>query len=280
MTIGKIIEKFVSELKVCYTHKESESITFLVLEKVLKSEKYRLLIQKDEVLKDTDEKHLLKILDELKNCKPVQYALGETEFCGLRFIVNESVLIPRPETEELVYWIKASISIHDKVLDIGTGSGCIAIALKYFQPDAEISAIDISEEALMVAKKNAAINKCAVSFFNRNIFNGDFVQKNKYNVIVSNPPYIKNSEKCQMHNNVIEFEPHIALFVPDNNPLIFYKRIADFAKNNLYKNGLLFFEINELYGHEINDMLSDMDFKNIVIKKDIQGKDRMIRAVK
>lgn len=223
------------------------------------------------------------ILDELKTGKPIQYILGHTEFYGLTFKVNPSVLIPRPETEELVEWVISSVGSWrlavGNLLDIGTGSGCIAISLKKNLPEVHVSAIDISPEALKTAKENAELNDVHVDFIHANILNEKFdIENSKFEIIISNPPYITLDDKKQMHTNVTDFEPHTALFVPENDPLIFYSAIADFALKNLEKGGLLFFETNENYGEQIVELLTNKSFKNIELRKDMSGRDRMIVA--
>ena len=278
MIIGKIIEKFVSGLEELYSTEEARNSTFLVIEKKLGMKRHQILLNKDQEAEHI-EKELNQILNELKTGKPVQYVLGETEFCGLKLKVNEHVLIPRPETEELVYWIKESISVNSKILDIGTGSGCIAIALKHFLPESEVYALDVSEKALDVARKNSFINNCEVHFFTRNILKDDLSDLPQFNVIVSNPPYVTNSEKDLMHKNVLNFEPQSALFVPDDDPLIFYKRITEVSKVKLKTSGNLFFEINEQFGTEVNNLLLNSGFSSVEIKKDLQGKERMVRGV-
>lgn len=241
-------------------------------------------------------KKLEDILDQLKTGKPVQYILGTTEFYGLPFKVNPAVLIPRPETEELVEWALASVgsgqlavgskkfavggsqlaALH--ILDIGTGSGCIAISLKKNLPGANVSAIDISPEALATAKENAELNEVNVNFIEADILNNSEIETPNSEIIISNPPYVTLHDKTQMHSNVTDFEPHTALFVPENDPLIFYKAIAEFAVKNLAPGGLLFFEINESYGAETVELLKDKGFVNIELRKDMSGRDRMIRA--
>jgi len=198
-------------------------------------------------------------------------------FYGLPLKINEHVLIPRPETEELVDWVIKEVKHKkDSLLDIGTGSGCIPIAIKKNLPAISVSAIDISAEALKVASANALINGTEVNFIEADILS--YSSDEKYDVIVSNPPYIRELEKADMHENVLAHEPHAALFVSDENPLIFYKTISDFAYINLNPNGYLFFEINEFLWEETLKILIDKGFKNIELRKDMQGKDRMIMA--
>ena len=219
---------------------------------------------------------------------PIQYIIGKTEFYGFPFILNEHVLIPRPETEELVTFILDKVSKLEsyhtikkentiKILDIGTGSGCIPIALKKSLPLAEISALEKSNKALRIAKKNTHLNKVDINLIQQDILKTTQLN-NTYDIIVSNPPYVRESEKKEIKNNVLNNEPHMALFVEDNNPLIFFDKIAELAKNHLTKNGLLFFEINQYLGKETVDLLRLKGFNTIELKKDIFGHDRVIIA--
>ena len=227
------------------------------------------------------------ILEQLKLEIPVQYLLGKTSFYGLDFEVNENVLIPRPETEELVEWILSNNLIIQKsnpetsglkILDIGTGSGCIAISLAKNIPNATVFAIDVSEKALATAKKNAEHNAVEVTFINQNILETEDLRQ-QFDIIVSNPPYVRNLEKEEIKKNVLDNEPHLALFVEDNDALIFYKKIAELAQKNLSENGQLYFEINQYLGKETVDLIEKMNFKNIELRKDIYGNDRMIKGI-
>lgn len=218
------------------------------------------------------------ILNRLKRYEPIQYITGETEFFGLPFFVNQSVLIPRPETEELVELIlnenkKSGLSL----LDIGTGSGAIAVALAKNMDRASVSAWDISHQALDVAVLNSKANSTDISF-NRVDVLGDYPTDKKYDIIVSNPPYVLDSEKEQMEQNVLEHEPHTALFVPDNNALLFYERIADIALNLLTPAGRVYFEVNQAKGAETVIMLEERGFTEVALFQDLSKKDRMIRA--
>jgi release factor glutamine methyltransferase len=206
--------------------------------------------------------------------------LGSTEFYGLNFKVNESVLIPRPETEELVDWVRTSMDLNKSysMLDIGTGSGCIAISLKSIFANATLTAVDISESALITAAKNALANGLSIDFKQLDILQVNLLPE-KYHVIISNPPYIPTKEKVEIDAHVLDYEPHLALFVPNADPLLFYRKIANLAKESLYEGGFLFFEIHRDYGQQTIQMLSEMDFKLIELKKDIFGNDRMVRAV-
>jgi release factor glutamine methyltransferase len=216
--------------------------------------------------------------NRLQHFEPIQYILGETEFYGLPFKVTPATLIPRPETEELVDWILAHYNKnHKTLLDIGTGSGCIAITLAKNLPSLEISAMDISEETLKIASENAKDHKVGVIFSKVDILNA-LALPQKYDIIVSNPPYVRNSEKKNMQKNVLDYEPTMALFVEDDNPLLFYSKIAALAKNYLNPKGFLFFEINEYLGKEVIQLLKRESFSEIELKKDFFGKDRMIKC--
>ncbi len=226
---------------------------------------------------DSELTEMNSVLERLKHKEPIQYILGKTEFYGLEFLVNKHTLIPRPETEELVELIinKLSDLENCSILDIGTGSGCIAISLKKHLENSEVSAIDFSENALKMAQKNADLNKTDINFIQKDILKTEELPQ-KYDVIVSNPPYVRNLEKQEMKDNVLNFEPHSALFVDDENPLVFYDKIADLAQKHLNKNGLLFFEINQYLGNEMEELLNQKNFKNIEIKNDMFGNARMV----
>jgi release factor glutamine methyltransferase len=280
---------FLQELSSLYDEKEIESFFYIVLESYHNLKRIDLALNPDM---EMDAMQLLRwenVLDELKKEKPIQYILGATEFYGLPFLVNENTLIPRPETEELVEWIvvesRKSKVENLKILDIGTGSGCIAISLAKNLPNAQVFAIDVSEKALATAKKNAEINKVEVNFITTDILQindlKELITHNSqlttpFNIIVSNPPYVRNLEKAEIKPNVLEYEPHLALFVEDNDALLFYRKIAQLAKKNLSENGQLYFEINQYLGKETVALLEEMGFKNIVLKRDIYGNDRMI----
>ena len=225
---------------------------------------------------------LEQIAIRLERQEPVQYILGQTEFCGRMFVVNKHVLIPRPETAELCQWIIAADAAH--ILDIGTGSGCIAITLAAEMPEAEVTAWDISEEALKVAKENAKRTNVHVKFEQVDALHltSDICHQTSdaFDLIVSNPPYICNKERETMETNVLEHEPHTALFVPDDDPLLFYRAIAQYGQTALKEGGWLYFEINPLYAEPLQDMLNKMSYHDIEIKGDQYGKQRMIRAKK
>ncbi|MBS1526432.1 MAG: peptide chain release factor N(5)-glutamine methyltransferase [Bacteroidetes bacterium] len=282
-SVGDISNAFQNELTNLYDAKEIASIYNITLNEIADLSPAKIRAFPEKTLSDEQVNNIENILAQLKTGKPVQYILGHTEFYGLPFKVNPSVLIPRPETEELVDWIISSVGISKptvgSILDIGTGSGCIAISLKKNLPDFTVSAMDISPEALQTAKKNAELNKVEINFIQGDILNPKSeIQLPKSKIIVSNPPYVTPEDKKQMHTNVTDFEPHTALFIPENDPLIFYKAIADFAVKNLEKGGLLFFEINENYGEQIVELLTTKPFNNTELRKDIGGKDRMVKA--
>ena len=228
------------------------------------------------------EEQLLQLNNALKQLcchRPIQQILGYEYFCGLKFKVNESVLIPRPETQELVEWIVSESTGKEDILDIGTGSGCIAISLADRLPLCNVTAFDISPLALDTAKENSIRNSCDIHLQQCDILSYQ-PEENLFDTIVSNPPYIKESEKEQMEANVLDWEPHIALFVPDTNPLLFYRTIAEKAVTMLKPQGKLYFEINRAHGNEVCEMLSTLGYIGIQLKKDFAGNDRMIRAIK
>ncbi|OQX99018.1 MAG: protein-(glutamine-N5) methyltransferase, release factor-specific [Bacteroidetes bacterium 4572_117] len=282
-SINSIIKTFKSELRHIYPNNEIQAFIEILLAYYTGLSKTDLIIKTDETVDSAVCQQIESSIVRLKNMEPVQYIIGETEFYDLKIKVNPAVLIPRPETEELVHWL---INNHKKdkktrVLDIGTGSGCIPLALKNNLPDAEIFALDVSKKALEIAKKNAKINKLDISFVQLDILNA----KNNNNlgmfdIIVSNPPYVRGQEKTLMHKNVLDNEPHLALFVKNNEALVFYEAIIGFAKHHMHKKGCLYFEINEAYGKQMIELFEKNNYKNIELKQDINGKDRMIRAMK
>jgi release factor glutamine methyltransferase len=281
-TVKDAYDEFKGNLTNIYSSSEADAIASLVLTDLTGLSKARLKAFTDTVLSTEQSQKLATILQELRTGKPVQYILGHTEFYGLNFLVNPAVLIPRPETEELVEWILQTIpsSVDMNILDIGTGSGCIPIVLKSHLINNKLFAIDISPDALQTAKRNAELNNTNITFVEADALNlnESVIAEQQYGVIVSNPPYVTMVDKQQMHHNVTGFEPHTALFVPNENPLLFYVAIADFAAGHLKKDGYLFFEINESYGTETVDMLAAKGFNNIELRQDMAGKDRMIRA--
>ena len=268
-----IIPKFLSEIN-NFSSREVISFAYLSIEKILGYSKSDCIIYSNQELTNDNIISFENIISDLKQNIPIQYILGEAHFYDLKFKVNSSTLIPRGETEELVQYIL----LHDfiSVLEIGTGSGCIAISIAR-NSNSKITAIDNSLEALEIAKSNAILNSVKINFVLSDIFN--FSDTKKYDLIVSNPPYVLESEKKIMDKNVLDYEPHNALFVSNNDPLVYYKEIAKIATNNLNKNGLLFFEINENYSKQIIELLSNLNFVDIELKKDINGRDRIIKSV-
>ncbi len=271
---------FNEELSDLYPKTEIDTFFFRTIEHILNLQLTDVFTKQDLLIEDTNMTVLKSIIARLQKEEPVQYILGETEFYGYRFKVNSDVLIPRPETEELVSWVKDTIEnkrTELSILDIGTGSGCIAISIQKEVPTAAVTAFDISEKALYTARKNAELNEANVNFIHHDILSNTPICE-KFDVIISNPPYVRELEKVEIKNNVLNNEPHLALFVDDNNPLLFYKRIADVALTNLNENGVLFFEINQYLGEETKQMLLDKGFKNVVLKNDLFGNHRMIKA--
>lgn len=282
MKIKQYRDLFIKILTPIHGEGEAESFFYLILEAKHQLKRIDLALRPDLDFSNAEISVWDALAEQLKLEIPVQYLLGTTSFYGLDFEVNASVLIPRPETEELVEWIiESQRSIAEsqklKILDIGTGSGCIAISLAKNLPNASIHAIDVSEKALAIAKRNAETNKVDVSFIMQNILQTEDLGQ-QFDVIVSNPPYVRNLEKQEIKKNVLDNEPHLALFVEDNDALIFYRKIAELAQKNLVANGQLFFEINQYLGEETVALLAEMNFKNIELHKDIYGNDRMIKA--
>ena len=277
---AKIYKKhFVDSLESLYGIEEAESFFYLILENKHKLRRIDLALNPNF---DFSEKDILvweKIKSRLLKEEPIQYILGSTHFMDLSFKVTPDVLIPRPETEELVEWIinESKNRTKLKILDIGTGSGCIAISLAHHLPDAEVFAIDVSAKALQMAKQNALLNHVEVHFLEIDILKAENLPQ-QFDIIVSNPPYVRNLEKEEIKNNVLEHEPHLALFVNDFDALLFYKKIAELSIKNLNNNGQLFFEINQYLGREMVQLLEDLQFSNIELRKDIYGNARMTRA--
>ncbi|MES3018929.1 MAG: peptide chain release factor N(5)-glutamine methyltransferase [Bacteroidota bacterium] len=285
MTIASIEKVFVEDLTSLYGAEEAGSIAWLVIGFVCKINRSQYLNNKYDDLSSEELAIFYNMLSELKKGVPVQYLLGETEFYGSVFKVNPSVLIPRPETEELVDWIlkdiKADKSGYEglKMLDIGTGSGCIPVTIKKYVPGLEVYAVDVSVDALAIAEENARLNNIEIDFIQDDMLK-PVADWDKFSIITSNPPYVTLAEKEQMHVNVLEHEPHLALFVPDNDPLIFYKAIAAFADRHLESSGLLYLEINENLGQETVSLLKSSGFKDIHLRQDLRDRDRMIKARK
>ena len=280
MNLREIQNIFKRSLKNLYDKDETATIIRTVLMEALNYSTADLILKDQEVVSFETEEQLLKILERLKQAEPVQYVLGYAWFCGLRFKVNKYVLIPRPETEELVDWIVKQNKIQSPhILDIGTGSGCIAIALAKQIPEATVVAKDISKDALNTATQNALINNVDVKFLEADILN-QHSNEIKYDIIVSNPPYVLQSESETMCRHVLQYEPATALFVPDDDALIFYKAILKYAGIHLKPGGKLFFEINPFKAEEITALLKSSNFIELSIKKDLQGRDRMVMGTK
>lgn len=274
----KIIQKIQNSLTGIYPENEAINLTRLIIEQVTGYSVPILLSDKSKKITSAQEQIIDKIIERLQTSEPIQYILGETEFFGLPFVVDKNTLIPRPETEELIELILSETANKEvSILDIGTGSGCIAISLKKHLPKANVFGWDFSEPALTVARKNAEKNQTPILFEKVNVLQ-IFVPDIKLDIIVSNPPYILESEKKDMDKNVLEYEPHSALFVPDDKGLLFYERIADIALKLLKPQGKLYFEINRQKGMDTAEMLSQKGFSNIRIIKDLSGNDRMVVA--
>ena len=285
MTLKNFRTYFTDTLKEIYPKTEIDTFFFLLIEEKLNLQRVDSVMHPDFLIIDAILSELKVILKRLLKEEPIQYIIGNTEFYGLPFKVNKNTLIPRPETEELVEWVlkevrELQIRKIEKIsiLDIGTGTGCIPISLAKNLSNSSISAIDVSGDALKVAQQNATLNNVEISFLEMDILETKELPQ-QYNLIVSNPPYIRELEKGEIKNNVLENEPHLALFVEDNNPLIFYSKIADLARIHLKKGGLLFFEINQYLGKETVEMLKQKDYNTITLKKDLFGNDRMVKAI-
>jgi release factor glutamine methyltransferase len=284
-----LFQELVSEITAVYDENEAKTIVYLLLNHFLKLSKSDILL--DEKVNQCAD--FYEIIKRLKSHEPIQYIIGETEFYGRKFKVTTDTLIPRPETEELVqlsvisYQSSGERSLrnnekHDakpKILDIGTGSGCIAVSLACELPDAQVYAYDISEQALRIAKENAERNGANVIFEKVNILESSTVYHSPFTVIVSNPPYVMNSEKSEMEKNVLDYEPYLALFVEDDDPLIFYKKIAEFSAKNLTKKGLCIVEINQAFGLETAELFWNEGFSYVEVVKDMFGKDRFVKAI-
>ncbi len=294
MNIKSLKTHFFSELQTIQEDSEIESFFFILTEFLHNLKRIDVSLHPEFEVSETDLEKWKTIISELKTEKPIQYITGEAWFYGLRFEVNENTLIPRPETEELVEWIvesqksivenlKIQKSNNLTILDLGTGSGCIPITLKKEIPNAQVSAIDISEKALEMARKNASDNQVEVNFIQQDILTSQHLnistsQPLLFDIIVSNPPYVRNLEKQEIKRNVLDYEPHLALFVDDSDALLFYRKIAQLALKSLAPNGKLFFEINQYLGNETVELLEQLGFKNIELRKDFMGNDRMICA--
>lgn len=277
MRIREYRNQFIQTLAPIYDLEEAESFFYLVLEDKKQWKRIDLALNTEAEFREIEILVWNEILEKLKQHIPIQYILGKAHFYGLEFEVNENVLIPRPETEELVDWIISSNSNSAKlkILDIGTGSGCIAISLAKNLPNATVSAIDVSDKALATAQKNAENNNVKVNFLLRDILETKNLEQ-QFDIIVSNPPYVRNVEKEEIKQNVLDHEPHLALFVDDHDALVFYRKIAELAQENLSPNGQLYFEINQYLGKEMMDLLEEKSFQQMELRKDIYGNHRMV----
>lgn len=280
----QLYQQLTSRITV-YPPKETQAIVFMLLEHYLRLRNVDVLVDRpipdSQVQPDWD-----SIVERLNQNEPVQHIIGSTEFCGLTFRVSSSVLIPRPETEELVQLVTRDYAEPDEkpsILDIGTGSGCIAIVLARFLPHANVHAWDVSEEALNVARENARQLMADVHFAQQDMLNVSFPLPDapeQFDCIVSNPPYVTYSEADQMRPNVLRFEPHEALFVEDKDPLLFYKAIADFGRHHLKPQGRCYVEINEHFGAETKQVFEERGYTGVELLRDIHGKDRFVRAIR
>ncbi len=286
MTLKELQHNFHKELDVIHGKNEVDSFFRLLVEDYLHFKPFEIALNPKYLVSTKDSKNFSNAIDRLKQEEPIQFIIGQTEFYGFPFKVNSNVLIPRPETEELVRWIldeqRTTNSELPLVLDIGTGSGCIAIALAKHLPNATVYGLDVSLEALKVAKENAILNNVKVEFIEQNIltsFHAELLTASrKFDVIVSNPPYVRKLEKSSIKENVLKYEPHLALFVKDDDPLLFYRAICEFTVHNLKPNGQLYFEINQYLGGELKQLLAKFDFKSVELRKDLFGNDRMLKV--
>ena len=283
---------YASELEKIYGSDEANALIMMLLEHYFGIDRVKMALEPELRLSESELLTLHFAVKELLKNKPIQYVIGETEFCGMRFFVEEGVLIPRPETEEMVKAIVNKNGVtrlgnsylarndNQSLIDIGTGSGCIAISLAKLLKDSVVTAVDVSEKALEIAKKNAEANGVDVQFVLDDILNPKKPEliDNQYDIIVSNPPYVCESEKKEMRANVLDYEPSSALFVSDNDPLIFYRKILEFAQKTLKPNGQIWFEINEKFGIEMKNLCIEKGFQNVEIIKDFRGKDRILKA--
>ena len=281
MTIQEGTFLLLNKLRSIYSREEADTITDWTMEHLTGSKKAERMIYKNEKITADEESKLQQYVERLMTNEPVQYVLNEAWFCGLKLYVDKNVLIPRPETEELVEWVIDGCRFPIEklsILDIGSGSGCVAIALKRRLGKADVWGCDVSQDALRVAQKNAASLGLDVNFFQLDFLNEE--QRNKlpvFDIIISNPPYVTAAESKGMRPNVLNFEPSKALFVPDDDPLVFYKAITDFGRTHLNPNGSIFIESNEAYGEQVAELFISKGFSTLM-KQDMQGKDRMIRA--
>lgn len=278
-TVKQLINSFNQELESFYPKEEIRNFTGIILAHLLGFSRTDMLIKTDYELGEADRRFCMDALLKLKQQVPIQYIVGHTLFYGLTFYVDKNVLIPRPETEELVQWIIQDTEFTaPAILDIGTGSGCIPIALKKHMPQAKVTAWDISPKAITLAKRNAKANNVEIDFNLQDVLAPNIEISRKYDIIVSNPPYVRELEKKIMQDNVLKHEPHLALFVKDNDPLLFYRAISKLATQALNANGRLYFEINEALGKQTSHLMRNMGFKEVELGNDIFGKNRMVKG--
>lgn len=279
-TIQDIYKYLDKELEGLYPFTEIRSISSIIIKTLFNTGKLLSIRNPDQKVSLSKSRRIEEIGNELKKGKPIQYIFGETVFYGCRIKVDNNTLIPRQETEELVdLVIRENKGFDGKIMDIGTGSGCIAIALSRNLPDADVIATDNSPGALRIAKKNAMINNAGIGFLRDDILDPRLENIPHVRIIVSNPPYVRESEKRYMHMNIIDFEPHDALFVPDNDPLIYYRSILNLSDTHLLKNGKIYFEINEAMGNEMVTMMKSKGYTSVCVIKDLNGKDRIIKGL-
>ena len=282
--VRDIRKYYCEQLCSIYDKDEANAMILILLEHYFNIDRIKMALEPDLRISESEMLTFhFAVKDLLKN-KPIQYIIGETEFCDLKFKVNENVLIPRPETSEMIYKIVERQKTKDKrqlsILDIGTGSGCIAISIAKQIPTSKVYALDISEKALEVAKENASNNNVDVTFIHDDILSLKNKIETKFDIIVSNPPYVRELEKAEMRNNVLDWEPHNALFVSNDDPLIFYRNILEFAKTNLNQEGEIWFEINEYLGKEMTDLCKEYGFSDVEIFKDFRGKERALKTTR
>lgn len=288
MTIQAAYKQLLATLYQLYTDREAANIADWVIKHVTGQSKINRILNKDLLVNNQQQERLQEVGVQLLTHKPIQYILNEVWFAGMKLYVNEHVLIPRPETEELVDWIVQDLKKTDReaqqqmsLLDVGTGSGCIPVSLKKQLPAIAVSALDVSSQALNVARKNAADQQTSIDFLEADFLDSNtWNQFSKFDVIVSNPPYIKQQEANDMAKNVLDYEPSIALFVPDEDALVFYTAIAAFARQHLKENGSIYVEINEALAEEVIAIFNNHGFAQTTLRQDLQGKDRMIKAIR
>lgn len=280
--VKSVVEYFHLQLDALYPKQEIDSFAILSFDHYKGYTRSDMLLKGDERLSESELLSFIRAVKRLKQFEPIQYILGETEFYGLNLKVNKAVLIPRPETEELVDWIVKSYKGYEwSILDIGTGSGCIPVSLKKNIPLTEVNAVDISPEAIKVAKQNALSNEADVEFYQLDVTNeNEWDKLGQYDIIVSNPPYVLESERTEMEKNVLDYEPELALFVKENDPLVFYKHILKFAQTHLKPEGNVYFELNEKLGRSTVELCHSFGFTNCELRKDLRNKDRMLRCSK